>query len=201
MIPTGVTRIIWAIAPNADVREAMLGDLEEESQLRAARDGASAAARWCWREAIRSLLGTLRHDVPGISEVVTGVVPGMLWGCVVANLAALAVIMLTVRLTQLLPFSPNITLLAILVPVRLGTSVMGGFEAARVGKKAPLWSAAAVGVVPTVVFVILALTVLSQRMAPGIILSAVLELVLVPFAILGGVLQQAQHHPRASAAT
>jgi hypothetical protein len=202
MISSTVTRIIWAIAPNAAVREAMLGDLEEEYQLRAERDGVPSATRWCWREAMRSLVDTLRHTVPSVSAVITSLLPAMLWGWLIATLATLAVMLLSVPLTQFLPFAANATLMAILVPVRLATSVMGGYEAAWVGKKAPLWSAVAVGVFPTVLaFIVLALTFVSPRMAHALILPALTDLLLVPCALLGGVLHQAQHQPRESSAT
>lgn len=45
MIPAGVTKLIWAVAPNAIVREAMLGDFNEEFAARERDQGIAAARR------------------------------------------------------------------------------------------------------------------------------------------------------------
>ena len=52
MIPNGVHRIISAIAASPEIREAMLGDLDEEYQVRAERDGIGADERVRGRDAL-----------------------------------------------------------------------------------------------------------------------------------------------------
>jgi len=193
MIPKGVNRIVSAIAPTPEMREAMLGDLDEEYQIRAEREGIAAANRWCWREAIRSLFGALRHTVPNLSATFTSVIPAMLWGSVVAFLASVAVVSVTYPLTLFAPFDKAAVVTGLSIFARLGTSVMGGYEAARVGTKAPLWSALAFALLPTVVLcTIAALTIVPALVGTDVIVSAVANLLLIPGGLLGGILQQAQ---------
>jgi hypothetical protein len=203
MIPKGVNRIVSAIAPTPEMREAMLGDLEEEYQTRTQREGIAAANRWCWREAIRSLFGALRHTVPNLSTTFTSVLPAMLWGSVVAFLASVAVVSVSYPLTLFTPFDKAAVVTGLSIVARLGTSVMGGYEAARVGTKSPLWSALAFGLLPTVVLcTIAALTIVPARVGADVIVSAVANLLLLPGGLLGGILQQAQlagHHTKGSA--
>lgn len=60
MIPAGVKRMIWALAPNEGVREAMPGDFVEEYDSRVRDEGIAAARRWCWRQGIQSLMTRAR---------------------------------------------------------------------------------------------------------------------------------------------
>jgi len=64
MIPAGMTRMIWALAPNEGVREAMLGDFVEEYDSRVRDEGIAAARRWRCRQGIQLLFDTLRHSLP-----------------------------------------------------------------------------------------------------------------------------------------
>jgi len=201
MIPDGVNRIVSAIAPTPEMREAMLGDLDEEYRMRVERDGLDAARRWCWREAIRSFFGSLRHTVPNLSETVTSVLPAMLWGSLIAFLAALVVTIVTWPLTLFGPFDKMAVGTALSIVARFVTSIMGGYEAARVGTKAPLWSAVASGLFPAALFcTIAAVAIGSARVGPAVIASAVANVLLVPGAVLGGILQQAQQNAQVSTA-
>ncbi|HJQ53137.1 MAG TPA: hypothetical protein VJ825_04750 [Gemmatimonadaceae bacterium] len=193
MIPNGVHRIMSAIAANPEVREAMLGDLDEEYQVRAERDGIAAANRWSWREAIRSLFGALRHSVPNLSATFASVLPAMLWGSVIAFLASAAVAAVTYPVTLYAPFDKAVVFTGLSIVERFVTSMMGGYEAARVGTKAPLWSAVAAGLFPTaVLFAIAALTIIPSQVGTMVLVSAVANVVLVPGSLAGGILQQAQ---------
>ncbi|HET7613452.1 MAG TPA: hypothetical protein VFK26_05965 [Gemmatimonadaceae bacterium] len=193
MIPNGVHRIISAIAASPEIREAMLGDLDEEYQVRAERDGIGAANRWCWREAVRSLFGALRHSVPNMSATLTSVLPAMLWGSVIACLASVAVAAVTYPVTLYAPFDKAVVFTGLSIVARFVTSIMGGYEAARVGTKAPLWSAVAAGLLPTtVLFSIAALTIIPSQVGAMVLVSAVANILLVPGSLAGGILQQAQ---------
>lgn len=193
MIPNGVHRIISAIAGSPEVRDAMLGDLDEEYQVRAERNGIGAANRWCWREAVRSLFGALRHSVPNLSATFTSVLPAMLWGSVIAFLASVALSAVTYPVTLYAPFDKAVILTGLSIVVRFTTAIMGGYEAARVGTKAPLWSAVAAGLFPTaVLFSIAALTVIPSQVGVMVLVSTVANIVLVPASLAGGILQQAQ---------
>lgn len=193
MIPNGVHRIISAIAANPEVRDAMLGDLDEEYQIRAERDGIAAANRWCWREAVRSLFGALRHSVPNLSATITSVLPAMLWGSLIAFLASVALAMVMFPVTLYAPFDKAVVVTGLSIVERFITSIMGGYEAARAGTKAPLWSAVAAGLFPTaVLFSIAALTIIPSQVGAVVLVSAVANIVLVPGSLAGGILQQAQ---------
>ena len=54
MTPAGVVRIIWAIAPTAELRDAMLGDFAEEYETRLGREGRARARCHAWREGLLS---------------------------------------------------------------------------------------------------------------------------------------------------
>ena len=171
----------------------MLGDLDEEYQVRAERDGIGAANRWCWREAVRSLFGALRHSVPNMSATLTSVLPAMLWGSVIACLASVAVAAVTYPVTLYAPFDKAVVFTGLSIVARFVTSIMGGYEAARVGTKAPLWSAVAAGLLPTtVLFSIAALTIIPSQVGAMVLVSAVANILLVPGSLAGGILQQAQ---------
>ena len=197
MIPTGVTRIVWAIAPNSEMREAMLGDLTEEYDLRRARDGVPAARRWCWREGIRSLFDTLRHTAPRFPGIFSSLLPGVIWGWAVAVLTAMAAMVFTLPLTRLFTIKTDPTgwwtLLSL--AVMLAASVMGGYEAARVGKKAALWSAALLGMVPALAALgsVVAQIVAAQPLRPILFVVGAADLLILPCALLGAILQQSQY--------
>jgi hypothetical protein len=199
MIPNGAHRIISAIAANPEVREAMLGDLDEEYQIRAERDGIAAANRWCRREAVRSLFGALRHSVPNLSTIFSSVLPAMLWGSTIAFLASLAVTLVISPVTLFAPFNTAAAVTGLSIVARFTTSIMGGYEAARVGTKAPLWSAVAAGLFPTaVLYSIAALTLIPSRVGVTVLVSAVANILLVPGSLAGGILYQAQQRAKDS---
>lgn len=55
----------------ADAAESIVGDLTEEFALRAARDGASAARRWFWRQACLSSMARRRSAAPEVTSMTT----------------------------------------------------------------------------------------------------------------------------------
>jgi hypothetical protein len=58
--PRKAELLLEALGARSDFRDALLGDLAEEHAVRAERDGAAAARRWYYREAIRAAPYLLR---------------------------------------------------------------------------------------------------------------------------------------------
>lgn len=186
MIPAGVVRIIWAIAPSPALRDAMLGDFDEEYNARLRRAGRAAARRWCWREALYSLGGALYRSRPDFRALFTAIIPAVLWGYLVAACASLAATMLLLPpVYRYVPVSHAAALMLGIGPVALCTAIIAGYEAARVGRGAPLWSALALGVVIAAVSVPVTSFVwfwpVMMPLAPACCLA-------------GAILQQAQSH-------
>ena len=123
------------------------------------------------------------------------------WLIVVAFLAAMVVTIVTWPLTLFGPVDKMAAATALSIIARLATSIMGGYEEARVGTKAPLWSAVASGLFPAALFCTIAAGAIgSARVGPAVIASAVANVLLVPGAVLGGILQQAQQNAQVSTA-
>lgn len=194
MIPVGVVRIICAIAPTAALRDAMLGDFREEYDARLRVSGHASARAWCWREALRSLGGTLWYSLPGRQAILTSIIPAVLWGYLIAATALMAALVLLLPLARLLmiPASHSMTWLLGLGPLALSATVLAGYEAARVGRRAPLWSSLALGLVFAAVSVRLHALVWYW---PALTLLAPLG------CVTGALLQQDQRHRLAWEAT
>jgi len=68
LVPRTAERILEALGANTDFREAVIGDLAEELELRASLDGEHAARRWYWRESLRVAPHLLRDWWRGLSR-------------------------------------------------------------------------------------------------------------------------------------
>lgn len=193
MIPAGVTKLIWAIAPNAIVREAMLGDFNEEFATREREEGIAAARHWCWGEALRSLSGTLRHSFPSGTALVTSVLPALLWGYLVLAVSMIFVVLLTLPviglLIRVMSWSNVSILLSLLAAIPLG--ILAGYETARIGSKAPLWSAIILGVLLLAASIVAGFGSTSTSLF--LLLRVVQWALLAPSLFTGALLQQAQY--------
>jgi hypothetical protein len=197
MIPAGVARVIWAVAPNAGVREAMLGDFEEEYGARAQRAGVRAARRWCWQQAAYSLFDTLRHSFPRPAMLATNVLPAVVWGYLVYALSAAAgtaVLLPLIATLKVLGMDQNHAFMVVGFPLIIPAATISGYEMARVGAKAPLWSALLLPIVLNA----LGMGLLAIRIAPAPAVTLWLQLpigvVLLTCMLAGAVMQQAQRH-------
>jgi hypothetical protein len=189
MIPTGVIRIIWAIAPSAELRDAMLGDFSEEYEAQVRRDGQASARAHSWREALLSLGGTLHRSMPGGNELVATVLPAAIWGYIVAMCASIsATILFLTPVVRFVPVPYSTAWLVALGPTALFTAVLGGYEAARVGQRSPLWSALVLGLV---------IGAVSLRAVALVWFWPALMPLAPACCVTGAVLQLAQAHRRA----
>ena len=59
--PPKLVEWLMRVSLGPDDRQAVLGDLHEECRIRAERNGARAARRWCWGQLLRSFLPNLRR--------------------------------------------------------------------------------------------------------------------------------------------
>lgn len=66
-----VLRLVLRLAPRGELREAMLGDLQQEFALRRREHGDAAARRWASLQALRSLGPCLRMRLEGVGRMRT----------------------------------------------------------------------------------------------------------------------------------
>lgn len=139
--------IIVELTPDASIRDAVLGDLEEEFHARCAAAGSAAAASWYWKAALSSApplaLASLRRA--GLASWAWSIL-GVLVG-----LAALMTLLLLVSngwtyLTEATRAAAD-SVASLLVSIALGTAcaAAAGWLAAGIGRRARLVSAVALG--------------------------------------------------------
>jgi len=146
--------LLQSLGAQASVCEPLLGDLAEGFAIRVVRDGPDSARRWYYREAIRAtphLLGDWRRSLrpPDIRHF-AGVV---LTSYVFAVMLILLGVGLAMGAVGALGFSPRprpgplspVQLLALWLPVEITCTVLGGYIAAWLDRRAPLASAIALG--------------------------------------------------------
>lgn len=152
--PRTAERLLEALGARADFRDPLLGDMDEEYMDRAERDGERAARRWYWRESLRTAPHLLydwgrslrARDVRRLGSVVlAGYFFTMMLvalGVAIADSITDAV-GITVRATQAPAAAP------IIVGMSLGvvSSLVAGYIAAWLDERAPLASAATLGLV------------------------------------------------------
>lgn len=200
MMPLGVLRIIRALAANDDVRDAMIGDFQEEYDERVRHYGVHAARLWCWVHAGRSLVDSMLHSRPAPRVVVSSVLPGVLWGYLVIATSSLALaVLLSPAIAWLLSVTSRGIVFGVILAFASPTAILGGYEAARVGRGAGLWSAMALGLalIAGSVFVYgagvsgvhMVTAHVGVRLFGPRMLVAVLSL---PFCVGGGVLHEAR---------
>jgi hypothetical protein len=134
--------------------EPLLGDLAEGFATRVDRDGIDSARRWYWRETIRAvphLLADWRRSLraPDIRHLAGVVLTSYVFmamfvflGVALAQGAADA--LGSISGTPAYQFS-RVQLVALWLPVAIASTVLGGYLAAWLDKRAPLASAIAVG--------------------------------------------------------
>ncbi len=134
--------------------EPLLGDLAEGFSIRVDRDGVDSAQRWYWREAIRAaphLLADWRRSLraPDIRHLAGVVLTSYVFmamflflGVALAQGAADA--LGSIVRTPAYPFS-RVQVMALWLPVAITSTVLGGYIAAWLDRRAPLASAIALG--------------------------------------------------------
>ena len=146
--------LLHALGAEAGFRDAVLGDLAEEFAARAGRDGAAAARRWYYREAIRAtphlLANWARRLRPGdvrhlAGVVLTAYVLLLALGGVVVPLLHGAAVALGISEPGGLPWAGRVGP-AVALPLAAVSAMTGGYIAASLGVRAPLASAVALGV-------------------------------------------------------
>jgi hypothetical protein len=188
--------MIWAISPNEEIRDAMLGDFAEEYATRSQRDGEAAARRWAWAHAIRSFADTLRHSFPSFGRLITNVAPAIVWGYLIGVLCSIAAFVVTLPLVVLLSdvMDRLVVMRFIAIAITVPVGIIIGFETARVGSKAPLWSA-----VLLCVLIVLATVTAFAAIPTSIVIAplwyrAAALFPALPGILIGAVLQQSMPH-------
>jgi hypothetical protein len=154
--PLTVERLLEALGPRTDFRDGVLGDIAEEFALRAERDGSVAARRWYYREAIRTTPHLLRdwarclhaRDVEHlVSAIIASFVLLLVLEVILLRTAFILLAALGVA-PALLPPSLGVLYVTAVELALVGMSaITGGFIAAWIGRRTPLVSALAFGVV------------------------------------------------------
>ena len=146
--------LLESLGAESSFREPLLGDLAEGFALRVERDGVGAARRWYYRESVRAtphLLGDWRRSLraPDI-RYLAGVVLS-------SYVLTMTLVFLAVELAggaaSALGFSPRVLaapldaapLVALWLLIGTTYTVMGGYIAAWLDRRAPLVSAVALG--------------------------------------------------------
>jgi hypothetical protein len=151
--------ILSALGARAEFRDAVLGDIAEEYHVRAGMQGGHAARAWYVREACRAVPCLIRDGVRhlgvgGIAHVITAALKAY------ASIVVVGVVLFP--LAKLLRHSTIMPVAVTAVVVGLTVSLLGGYLAARFGRRAPLLSSVALGVFWAVVYAA-ALLVLLER--------------------------------------
>jgi len=158
--PRVAESLLAALLPSGDCRETVLGDLAEEHADRVATYGVGAAARWYWRESMRTVPHAMRAWLRGLrypeAALLMMIAPAML---VVGQLFQYSLMALVVWSWGTVPDSWNILFAAWrdvreFRPVVAHTvfaagwliPIASGYIAARLDRRAPLAGAIAVGV-------------------------------------------------------
>ena len=162
--PVTVERLLEALSTKTDFRDGILGDLAEKFALRAEREGAAAARRWYYREAIRATPHLLRHwarglRAPDVRHMADIVIASFVFAETLLFFLELTVTSVTkalgvypIILTQapagrILP-AVALTLLAM-------GAIMGGWIAAWFDERTPLVNALALGVAWSCVIIVM----------------------------------------------
>ena len=183
--------LLSALGARAEFRDGVLGDLAEEYYMRAEMQGAHAARAWyvdqAWRAAPHLFADGGRNlGGGGVAHVAMAVVKAY------ACLAAVAAILFP--LMTLLPHGITTFGYATTFVVGPALSLAGGYLAARFGRRAPLLSAAALGVFWATLYTV-GLLVVSTRVSradvPTWYAAAGLVIILVGTAF-GGILRVAR---------
>ena len=152
--PRTAELLLESLGARASFREPLLGDLAEGFALRVERDGVDVARRWYYRESVRAiphLLGDWRRslcasDIRYLAGVVlASYVLTMTLVFLAAEFAAGAAHTLGFSQRMLPAPLDRAAFLALWLPMWIMSTVMGGYVAAWLDRRAPLISAAALG--------------------------------------------------------
>ena len=142
--------LLESLGAEASFLEPLLGDLAEGFALRVERDGVGAARRWYYRESVRAtphLLGDWRRSLraPDIRHLAGVMLSSFCFTMTLLFLAA----ELAAGAASAMEFSPRALsaplLPALSVLIGVTCTVMGGYIAAWLDRRAPLVSAVALG--------------------------------------------------------
>jgi len=142
--------LLESLGAEASFLEPLLGDLAERFALRVERDGVGAARRWYYRESVRAtphLLGDWRRSLraPDIRHLAGVMLSSFFFTMTLLFLAA----ELAAGAASAMEFSPRALsaplLPALWVLIGVTCTVMGGYIAAWLDRRAPLVSAVALG--------------------------------------------------------
>jgi hypothetical protein len=191
--PPFAERLAAALVADAELREAVLGDLAEEHDAVTRARGAQAADRAYRREVLRSVPGLTRVSVmragPGTwLRIAAAVVVGSV---ALSVLSAAGEALLDRVIGDAAP--GDWRRLAASLTAGLLCAVVGGYAAAAVGRRAPLLSAAALGgvcVVAGLGMLVSGSTVIPLPYRIG------MTIIVLPAALAGGVLRVAHSDPR-----
>jgi hypothetical protein len=161
--PASIERVLEALSTKTDFRDGILGDLAEEFELRAEREGESAARRWYLAEALRAaphLLGNWVRTLqkPGFMHLANVVFASFVFAQTLLFFFELSLVSL-LNLVGVTPVMLTPSTVGPLAPA-LGLSFIaigaltGGCIAAWLDEKAPLVSAIALGAVWTCVLML-----------------------------------------------
>jgi hypothetical protein len=158
--PRKAELILQSLGANTEFRETVVGDLAEEFALRAGWDGPAAARRWYYRECLRVAPYLLRDWWRELHRNDVGHLANMLGIASVCMLALQPLLMLIVRGIAFALGTPRATIVSmwespigsVVLPVTLllfalGEGALGGYVAARLGRRAPLPTMLSLGVV------------------------------------------------------
>jgi hypothetical protein len=147
-VPRRVERILASLGASPELRQDILGDLQEEFAIRAAWDGPSTARRWYYRESLRVAPHLLRdwwgglgwRDVFGMIEVLVWCAIGLgavqsLAGAFVAKLADV------LGVTPLQLLGPRESRLQALLAANAAASLAIGYFSASMTPRARIPSA------------------------------------------------------------
>jgi hypothetical protein len=149
-LPRRAERLLETLGADTEFRDAVIGDLAEEYEIRVRWDGAKVARRWYYGEAVRVTPWLLRDWLRGLRWKHIGhFANAALWASLV-----MFVVDFPVRAVLSL-FVPQVMSgalpLFIIAPLMLLWTVMdgalAGYVAARIGRRAPIQSAALVALI------------------------------------------------------
>ena len=161
--PVTIERVLEALSARTDFRDGVLGDLAEEFELRADRDGEAVARRWYAAEALRAaphLVGDWARGLrkPEFLHLANVVFASFVFAETLLFFFELSLVTL-LNLVHVTPVMLTPSTVGPLAPA-LGLSfiaigaLMGGCIAAWLDEKAPLVSAIALGAVWTCVLML-----------------------------------------------
>lgn len=154
--PRTIERLLAGLGARAEFRDALLGDLAEEYASRAETEGVGPATRWYRREALRAVPHLLRSWLQNLRLAdaghIGGVVATAYTGALILSLTLFGMIFGVVRSfgyqDRLLPWSNVAASMAIFFALMLFAAVfstLAGYLAAYLDARAPLVSAATLG--------------------------------------------------------